>query len=81
MAKTKPYMSDVVPVTDGMESHKGTRWDQKKRCYIGRVDYDTALPEAGDNLVTEGIDFHDWWCNRSLETSKWLPLAKQDLCI
>ena len=42
-------MSDVVLIVDVMELHKGTRSDQKKRCYIGRVDYGTAFPEAGDS--------------------------------
>ena len=44
IAKTKPYMSDVVLIVDVMELHKGTWWDQKKRCCIGRVDYGRALP-------------------------------------
>ena len=50
-------MSDVVLIVDAMELHKGTWWGQKKRCYIGRVDYGTALPEAGDNLATEALVF------------------------
>ena len=57
MAKAKPYMSDVVLIVDAMDLHKGTWWDQKKRCYVGRVDYGTALPEAGDNLATEALVF------------------------
>ena len=31
--------------------------DQKKRCYIGRVDYGTALPEAGNKLTTDALVF------------------------
>ena len=50
-------MSDVVLIVDAMELHKGTWWDQKKRCFVGRVDYGTALPEAGDNLGTEALGF------------------------
>ena len=57
MAKTKPYVSDVVLIVYAMELHKGTWWDQKKRFYIGRVDYGTALPEAGDNLAIEALVF------------------------
>ena len=55
--KTKPYMSDVVLIVDAMELHKGTWWNQKKRCCVGRVDYGTALPEAGDSLATEALVF------------------------
>ena len=50
-------MTDGVLIIDVMELHKGTWWDQKKRCYIGRVDYGTALPEAGDNLAPEALVF------------------------
>ena len=49
----QPYMPDVVVIVDAMELHKGTWWDQKKRCCVGRVDYGTALPEAGDNITTK----------------------------
>ena len=45
-------MSDVVLIVDAMVLHNGTWWDQKKRCYIAKVDYGTALPEAGDTLAT-----------------------------
>ena len=55
--KNKPYMSGVVLTVDAMELHKGTLWDQKKKCYIGKVDYGTALPEAGDNLAIEALVF------------------------
>ena len=37
VAKTQPHMSDVVLIVDAMELHKDTWWDQKKRCYVGRV--------------------------------------------
>ena len=57
VAKTKTYMSDAALIVDAMESHKGIRWDQKKRCYIGSVDYGTGLPEVGDNLATEALVF------------------------
>ena len=57
VVKTKPYMSDVVLIVDAMELHKGTWWDQKNRCYVGRVDYGTALPVAGDNLAAEALVF------------------------
>ena len=50
-------MSDVVLIVDAMDLHKGTWWDEKKRCYIGRVDCGTALPDAGDNLATEALVF------------------------
>ena len=50
-------MSDVVLIVDAMEVYKGTWLDQRKRCYIGRVDYGTALPQAGDNLATEILVF------------------------
>ena len=40
-----------------MVLHKGTWWDQKKRCYIGRVDHVIALPEAGEHLATEALVF------------------------
>ena len=49
VAKTKPHMLDVVLIVDAM--------DQKKKCYIGRVEYGTAVPEAGDNLATEALFF------------------------
>ena len=55
--KTKPYMSDVVLIVDAMELHKAIWWDQKKMCYIGRVDYDTVLPEVSDNLAAEALVF------------------------
>ena len=57
VAKTKPHMSDVVLIVDTMGLNKGTWWDQKERCYVGRIDYGTALPEAGDNLGTEAFVF------------------------
>ena len=57
VAKTKPHMSDVVLIVDAMDLHKGTCWDQKKRCYIGRVDYCSALPESINNLATEALVF------------------------
>ena len=57
VAKTKLYMSDVVLILDAMELHKGTWWDKKKRCYIERIDYGTALPEAGNNVATEPLVF------------------------
>ena len=50
-------MRDVVLIVDAMELHKGTWWGQMKRCYIGRVDYGTALPEASDNFATEALVF------------------------
>ena len=75
VAKTKPHMLDVVLIVNAMELHKGTWWNQKKRCYIGRVDNATALLEAGDNLATEALVFIIGSCNRSLETSNLLLLV------
>ena len=57
VAETKPYLPDVVLIVDAMELHRGTWWEQKKRCYIKRVDYGTALPEAGDNVATKALVF------------------------
>ena len=57
VTKTKPYMSDVVLIGYAMELYKGTWWDQKQRCYIGRDDYGIALLKDGDNLATEALVF------------------------
>ena len=40
-----------------MELHQGIWWDQKKKWHTGRVDYVTALSEAGDNLTTKALVF------------------------
>ena len=56
-AKKIPSMSNVVLVLDGMAIHKGTWWDPKQKCYVGRVDYGTGIPEADDDLATEALVF------------------------
>ena len=46
MATNNTTVSDVVLIVDAMAIHKGTWWDPRKRCFVGNVDYGTAIPEA-----------------------------------
>ena len=66
---------------DAMVIHKGTWWDHKQKCYVGRVDYGTGIPEADDDLATEALVFMI-----SSVTGHWKHpivyfLQKQDICI
>ena len=57
IVKKKGWMSEVVLMVDAMTLHKGTVWDPKSRCYIGTVDYGTAIPENEDELATKALVF------------------------
>ena len=57
MATNNTTVSDVVLIVDAMAIHKGTWWDPRKRCFVGNVDYGTAIPEASDDLATEVLVF------------------------
>ena len=56
-AQIKSYLSDVILITYAMAKNKGTWWDPKKKCYVGRVNYCTGLSEAEDALATEALVF------------------------
>ena len=57
MIQNKSSASDVVLIVDEMSLYKGTWWDPKEWCYVGTVDYGTALPGAEDDLATEALVF------------------------
>ena len=45
--KKNSWMSDVALIVDAMALHKMTVWDDVSKCYVGLVDYGTAMPEPG----------------------------------
>ena len=50
-------MSDVALIVDAMVLHKMTVWDDASKCYIGLVDYGTAMPEPETIEATEALVF------------------------
>ena len=57
MVQNESSTPDVVLIVDAISLYKGTWWDPKEQCFVGRVDYGTGLPEAEDELATEALVF------------------------
>ena len=55
--KKNSWMSDVVLIVDAMTLYKMTVWDDANKCYVGLVDYGTAMPEMETTEVTEALVF------------------------
>ena len=55
--KKNSWMSDVALIVDAMALHKMTVWDDASKCYVGLVDYGTAMPEPETTEATEALVF------------------------
>ena len=53
--KKNSWMSDAALLVDAMTLHKMTVYDDASKCYVGLVDYGTAMHEPETTEATEAL--------------------------